>query len=64
MLQIERYRLLKLIDAISKNVTLAHKIEMMESLGDLNQEVAYTLKLLNLKSISEVREELKKHYTE
>jgi hypothetical protein len=61
MLKVSRYRTLKLLDVISQNNVLGDNVKQMESLGALNQEVAYQLKNLGLNSIQEVREELKKY---
>ena len=61
MLKVDRYRTLKLLDAIAQNNILGDNVKMMESLGSLNKEVAYQLKNLGLDSIQEVREELKKY---
>lgn len=61
MLKVDRYRTLKLLDAVAQNSILGDNVKQMESLGSLNQEVAYQLKNLGLNSIQEVREELKKY---
>ena len=58
MLKLSRYRLLKLVDSISNHNILAETESSMNSMGELNQEVAYILRALGLSSVTEVRNEL------